>query len=102
MPTNSATHLNYPLSIWKFVRWSSGDALYLIGIVVLAAFCVRKHTLTYCRFWALYLGRPHCIRLSDVTVPRIEDNHTILDPDLLLSASWVGLLEILGQITELL
>jgi hypothetical protein len=58
--------------------------------------------LTHFRLWALYLGRPHCIRLQDVTVPRLEHSHDTNDLELELAGRWANLLEILGYISEIL
>lgn len=57
--------------------------------------------LTGGRLWALYLGRPHCIRLNDITVPRLESNPTS-DLELQMAGTWAGLLEIVGYISEML
>jgi hypothetical protein len=51
----------------------------------------------------MYLGRPHCIKLDDVTVPRpgsfIRATPTL---DMKLAAAWADILEIVGHICDAL
>ena len=51
----------------------------------------------------MYLGRPHCIKLDDVTVPRpsqfVNSSSSV---DLKLAAAWADLLEIVGHICDAL
>jgi hypothetical protein len=54
----------------------------------------------------MYLGRPHCIKLDDVTVPRPSsfiNGNSPSDPlDMKLAATWADLLEIVGHICDAL
>jgi len=54
----------------------------------------------------MYLGRPHCIKLDDVTVPRpssfINGNSSSDPIDMKLAATWADLLEIVGHICDAL
>jgi hypothetical protein len=51
----------------------------------------------------MYLGRPHCIKLDDVTVPRpssfVSSTPTL---DMKLAAAWADILEIVGHICDAL
>ena len=51
----------------------------------------------------MYLGRPHCIKLDDVTVPRpgsfVNSSSSL---DMKLSAAWADILEIVGHICDAL
>lgn len=51
----------------------------------------------------MYLGRPHCIKLDDVTVPRLS-TFVRAKPtlDMKLAAAWAGILEIVGHICDVL
>ena len=51
----------------------------------------------------MYLGRPHCIKLKDVTVPRpgaSSSHHPSWDMS--LAAAWADLLELVGYICDAL
>jgi len=48
----------------------------------------------------MYLGRPHCIRLHDVTVPHMKSDQVGSDSDHQTAAAWADLLQIVGRITE--
>jgi hypothetical protein len=54
----------------------------------------------------MYLGRPHCIKLDDVTVPRPSsfiNGNSPSDPlDMKLAGTWADLLEIVGHICDAL
>jgi hypothetical protein len=54
----------------------------------------------------MYLGRPHCIKLNDVTVPRPSsfiNGNSQSDPlDMKLAGAWADLLEIVGHICDAL
>lgn len=52
------------------------------------------------RLWALYLGRPPCIKLEDVTVLRPQTD--VLSFDTTALAAWINLLEIIDHICEVL
>lgn len=54
------------------------------------------------RNWALYLGRPYSIKLNDVSVPRPGCNTDTPSWDMLMSAAWTNLLEIVGHICDAL
>jgi len=54
------------------------------------------------RNWALYLGRPYSIKLNDVSVPRPGCNTETPSWDMLMSAAWTNLLEIVGHICDAL
>lgn len=51
----------------------------------------------------MYLGRPHCIKLDDVTVPR-PSSFVSRTPklDMKLAAAWADILEIVGHICDAL
>ncbi|EXJ84557.1 hypothetical protein A1O3_05226 [Capronia epimyces CBS 606.96] len=50
------------------------------------------------RLWALYLGRPPVIKLSDVSIPRPDRNASSWE--MKMFAAWVELLDLAGQISE--
>jgi hypothetical protein len=54
----------------------------------------------------MYLGRPHCIKLDDVTVPRpssFVNGNSLSDLlDMKLAGAWADLLEIVGHICDAL
>ena len=54
----------------------------------------------------MYLGRPHCIKLDDVTVPRpssfINGNSSSDPLDMKLAGAWADILEIVGHICDAL
>lgn len=52
--------------------------------------------------WSLYLGRPRCIRLTDVSIVQLPMNPTSGEFHLQMAAAWSRLLEIVGYISELL
>ncbi|KAI9811856.1 MAG: hypothetical protein M1827_005207 [Pycnora praestabilis] len=54
------------------------------------------------RLWALYLGRPHFIKLDDITVPRPGSDKNVHSWEMRMSAAWTGLLDIVGQTCDAL
>ena len=54
------------------------------------------------RAWSLYHGRPHSIKLEDVSVQKLDSTSQTTSWDGRLSAAWSGLLEIVGEICDML
>ena len=54
------------------------------------------------RAWSLYHGRPHSMKLEDVSVPKLDSTSQSLSLDGRLSAVWSGLLEVVGEICDIL
>lgn len=51
----------------------------------------------------MYLGRPHCIKLNDVSVPRPNVTGTASSLwDMAMATTWADLLEIVGDICDAL
>lgn len=80
----------------RFGRWYFGAASILTGKARTPHRCTRK--LTCSRLWALYLGRPPTIKLTDVSVRRPDRNARSWD--LRIFAAWVHLIDIAGQIGD--
>ena len=64
-----------------------------------------RQTLPLCtksfRLWALYLGRPHCIELNDVTIPRPGARvGTQASWEMRMAAAWADIMEIVGYICD--
>ncbi|KAI9878381.1 MAG: hypothetical protein M1830_001051 [Pleopsidium flavum] len=57
---------------------------------------------TFDRMWALYLGRPYSIKLDDVSVLRPGCNTEGPSWDMLMSAAWSSLLDIVGHVCDAL
>lgn len=51
--------------------------------------------------WALYLGRPQCIKLEDIDVKRPGEGRTDISSEMRMSAAWTNLLELVGLICEI-
>jgi hypothetical protein len=54
------------------------------------------------RQWALYLGRPQCIKLDDVTVKRPGEASRDVAWEMRIAAAWTNLLEVVGNVCEIL
>lgn len=54
------------------------------------------------REWALYLGRPQFLKLEDIDAKRPGEGCAEVPLEVSLSAAWTSLLEIIGQICDLL
>lgn len=55
------------------------------------------------REWALYLGRPHSMKLEDISVKRPSpSDSSSLSWESKMSLAWTGLLEIIGDICDIL
>ena len=52
--------------------------------------------------WALYLGRPQCMRLEDIDAKRPGEDRVDVSDEMKMSAAWTNLLEIIGLICEIL
>lgn len=93
----SAILSTYDLEIRQRVFW----ACFVFDRYFNGTYSDGNLLITY-RLWSLYLGRPHCIRLHDVTVPHMKSDHLGSDSDYQMAAAWASLLEIVGSITEIL
>lgn len=54
------------------------------------------------RMWALYLGRPYSIKLDDVTVSHPGFDADVPSWDMLMSAAWTSLFDIVGHMCDAL
>ncbi|KAB5580231.1 fungal-specific transcription factor domain-containing protein [Coniochaeta sp. 2T2.1] len=54
------------------------------------------------REWALYLGRPQFLKLEDIDAKRPGQDCQEVSLELMMSAAWTALLEIVGQICDVL
>jgi hypothetical protein len=51
----------------------------------------------------MYLGRPHCIKLDDVTIPRPGARSSQYSSwEMSMAAAWADLLELVGYICDAL
>ncbi|RFU26008.1 hypothetical protein B7463_g10333, partial [Scytalidium lignicola] len=81
----------------------SDQPLLLKQATVLLEEELKNPGITTIQLWSIYLGRPPCINLADVTVPRISiRGSSSLSWELSIFAAWVNLVEIGGRICGIL